>query len=53
MTYKQDRNRKTQLSKIKAAFKKKEKVVDPDAGKNTVLVPHPTIPKTFIQKTID
>jgi len=50
MAYKQDRREKAASKKLKKAFKEDPKMLDPHKGKKTIMVPHPDLPRTFIEK---
>lgn len=53
MTYRQDRRRKEARKKLKKAFKKDPTLLDPHKGKKTIMVPHPELPRTFIEKVVE
>lgn len=53
MAYKQDRRRKKQESMQAKALKVKKKHEALNKGKKTKMVPHPDLPRTFIEVVIE
>lgn len=53
MGYKKDCRKKKQRTLQQLAFAEKKKYDKQMQGKKTKLVPHPTLPKTFIEKIIE
>jgi hypothetical protein len=53
MGYKRDSKKKAGRKKLAKAFKKDPTLLDPHKGKKTVLVPHPDLPRTFIEKVVE